>query len=191
LKIARNDIGCSGAVGLAGALRHPSTLLQQLDLTGNAIQCSGLAALVDSLAFNSHLRRLFVTGNMWRHSKRHLAERRAVQDGFLAVLVNANKTLWQLELDRATTSTADDFQQQQQLLLTALGRPLHCLQQELAALSQIEWYLQLNRLGRDQFGNVQIHPTAWTRVLGRAAGRPNNMDLVLALLKARPDLLSL
>ena len=151
LKLTYNTIGNAGAVELARALGHSACLLEQLDLEGNNIQKEGLCALAESLVYNTQLYSLELLGNLWRHSKLQFQERRYVQDCFLRVLAQHNKTLRELRLEHGGIPPAlqDDEVQQTHWLHHEGGRV--GLEEEASVCAQLDYYLGLNRLGRRFF----------------------------------------
>ena len=199
LKLAHNQIGNAGASRIAEALQHNGSL-QQLDLHGNDIQAEGLCAMADSLRHNTQLKLLHLQGNLWRHSCRHLAERRAVQERFLQVLMgnnsnndnhnndhHHNQTLHQLRIDQCTCPQNDTatLQTANSMYQNSSSRTPHCWPQEVSTCGRIDFFLALNRLGRPFFGSLGLAGPAWARVLAAA----ESTDLLYTLLQTRPDLL--
>ena len=187
LKLAHNHIGNAGACRMAKALQHNPSL-EQLNLHGNDIQQEGLCALADGLGHNTNLRLLHVQDNLWRHSNL------AVQERFLQILRRGdNQTLLELKIILDPCTTIEDTGPLQTAAhgMYQSSSIRSQQQEEIICRGQIEFWLALNRLGRQFLGTANVSPSAWTRVLARAATHTEQpQDLVYTLLRMRPDLVS-
>jgi Ran GTPase-activating protein (RanGAP) involved in mRNA processing and transport len=157
VKLTNCGITAQGAAALGETLRH-STTLQKLNLEGNHIGEKGALALAAGLEDNHSLLQLNIRYNgIQRHSE--------MLSVFCAVLHSHNKTLQKLllaedteEIEQKSKENADDLQ----------------------------FYLDLNRIGRHSFGSCNVSASVWSRVLAAASRKPR---LLHAVLNARPDLL--
>jgi hypothetical protein len=182
-----NSVGNSGAVALALALKE-NHKIQVLKLMHNNITVRGSIALAEGLRCNSSLQKLNLDGNRIgdkgavalaagledNHALTHLDIRYAgirelpcVVSSFCSVLHLDNKTLQELLL-------AEDEEDDGDTGKNSSGR------------DDLQFYLDLNRLGRHSFGTCNVSPAMWTRVLATASRKPR---LLHAVLVARPDLL--
>lgn len=162
LSLIHNNITAQGSVALAEGLRCNSSLLK-LNLDGNPIGGKGALALAAGLEDNHSLTHL----NMHYAGIRELP---CVVSSFCSVLQSANKTLQELLLAEDDDDNADDSDS---------GKNSH-------DRDDLQFYLDLNRLGRHSFGSCDVSPAIWTRVLATASRKPR---LLHAVLVARPDLL--
>jgi hypothetical protein len=185
--LSYNSVGNSGAAAIALALKENRNI-QVLNLTHNDITTQGSIALAEGLRCNSSLRKLNMDGNSIgdkgalalaagledNHGLTHLDIRYTgirdlpcVVSSFCSVLHSNNKTLQELLL--AEDNDDSDVAQNS----NGIGR------------DDLQFYLDLNRLGRHSFGTCDVSPAIWTRVLATASRKPR---LLHAVLVARPDL---
>lgn len=162
LKLMDNNITTQGAVALGEGLRRNSSL-QRLNLEGNRIGDKGAVALAAGLEDNHTLTHLDI-----RYAG--IRELPSIVSSFCAVLHSQNKTLQELLLaeDENTAVNATDKNNK--------GK------------DNLQFYLDLNRLGRHSFGSCTVPPAVWSRVIAHAAAS-RKPRLVHAVLAARPDLL--
>jgi Leucine-rich repeat (LRR) protein len=160
LNLMHNNITVQGSVALAESLRCNSSL-QKLNLDGNPIGDKGALALAAGLEDNHALTHLDI-----RYS--YIDELPCVISSFCSVLRSSNKTLQELLF---AEDDSDDTAGKHSS--NGIGR------------DDLQFYLDLNRLGRHSFGTCQVSPAIWTRVLATASRNPR---LLHAVLVARPDL---
>jgi Ran GTPase-activating protein (RanGAP) involved in mRNA processing and transport len=188
--LSYNSVGNSGAEAIALALKENRNI-QVLNLMHNSITAQGSVALAESLRCNSSLQKLNLDGNPIgdkgalalaagledNHALTHLdlrysciKELPCVISSFCSVLRSSNKTLQELLFNEDDSS--DDT-----------GK--HSTSNGIVDRDDLQFYLDLNRLGRDAFGTCNVSPAIWTRVLATASRNPR---LLHAVLVARPDL---
>lgn len=158
IKLMSCEISTQGAVALGEALRYNSTL-KTLNLEGNRVGDQGALALASDLKDNASLLHLDLRYAGIRNVDHVIV-------AFCAALSSRNKTL--------------------QTLLLAEETPQDAATANTEAAEELQFYLDLNRIGRHSFGSCTFPPTVWTRVLATASRHPR---LLHAILLSRPDLL--
>jgi hypothetical protein len=198
--LSYNSVGNSGAAAITVALKE-NHIIQVLNLMHNNINAPGSVALAEGLRCNSSLQKLNLDGNPIgdkgalalaaglkdNHALTHLDIRYTgirnlpyVIYSFCSVLHSGNKTLQELLL-------AEDYDDDMMDTGSALGGiTKNSSNSYNNGRDGLQFYLDLNRLGRHSFGTCDVSPAIWTRVLATASKNPR---LLHAVLVARPDLL--
>jgi Ran GTPase-activating protein (RanGAP) involved in mRNA processing and transport len=169
LFLSYNDIGDTGAKALAQALE--SSKLQVLKIAHNNIGASGCEALGNALRCNSHLKTLVLGQN----------DIDTLGTQALASGLEENTTLTSLHIRDSQVRNTQAFSH-----ALALHNKTLCTLDLDECDAQVDFFLELNKMGRNGFGKPNIPPEAWTRVLD-AAGR--DPQIFYHVLRTRPDLL--
>jgi Leucine-rich repeat (LRR) protein len=191
-----NSVGNTGAAAIALALQE-NRQIQVLNLMHNIITVQGSVTLAEGLRCNSSLNKLNLDGNPIgdkgalalaaglkdNHALTHLDVRYTnirnlpyVIYSFCSVLHAGNKTLQELLL-------AEDYDDD--MMDTGAGGKNVNSNGNNNGRDGLQFYLDLNRLGRHSFGTCDVSPAIWTRVMATASKNPR---LLHAVLVARPDL---
>jgi hypothetical protein len=198
--LSYNSVGNTGAAAISLALKE-NRQIQVLNLMHNKITSQGSVALAEGLRYNASLQKLNLDGNPMgdkgalalaaglkdNHALTHLHIRYTgirnlpyIIYSFSSVLHSGNKTLQELLL-------AEDYDDDMMDTGSgAGGTGSKNSRSNCDGRDGLQFYLDLNRLGRHSFGTCDVSPAIWTRVLAAASRKPR---LLHAVLVARPDLL--
>jgi Ran GTPase-activating protein (RanGAP) involved in mRNA processing and transport len=179
LSLCANHIGGLGAKAIAS--RVNDTCLRKLYLGHNCIRDEGALYLADALqAKESKLEELTLSWN-------GLGNKSVVA---MSTALTSNPPLQRLALDgnpqvdrRGATSFVQCLRQHNKRLMA-----LQVLEQTYGnhlLNDKLDFYLEVNKLGRQYLGDLSIPHAAWPRILG-AMDRPDHLFM---LLRERPDVI--
>ena len=171
LILESNKLGNDGATKIAESLKHNTTLIE-LELRYNSIGIEGLTSIRNALReedgnktiqsilleeeedINGHMDRpRGTTGTPTTHDYHHhnRPTKYLKVGGWRRARRTRNQMLHQTNQQQQTNSVD------------------YCTCERCKLRFEIDYYLALNRAGRHSFGNMNIHPGLWPRILSRVS----------------------
>ena len=187
LHLFGNNISPKGAMAVADALAV-NTVLSSLILSFNRIGNKGLAAISDALTVNTSLRKIWLPSNGIgcegvKYMARKLRDMRGLKSLHVGLLLD----------ECSVDDIAGELKYNNSLEELHFEQPCF-LEEEEPALSSslIEFYLRMNRKGRQHIRCKKIPPSLWPYILAKKAERSSEAetpDILFFLLRENPEVL--
>ena len=184
--LACNGIGPTGARAVAEALKDPRCNLRTLILDGNHLGDEGAMAIVDALKVNTSLKTLELRYNGMTQ-KGLMVFRDAMANGEIL-------TLHTLRLEEEADEECLPHgprrfvrpRNPQTRREREPQRPVcHC--HRCQVLSEIDFFLALNRTGRVAYDDTELLTALWPRILAKSASKYFHPAVLHKTLTERPD----